>query len=382
MGCHPGGPSIVNIDHGELSLSELISGDAHYYLGKKVKEEFGSLPFLFKLLAAEKPLSIQAHPNLSQAQEGYQREAGLALDAPHRSYKDPNHKPEIICSITPFTGMCGFREPGEIRDLLIKFIFPQRKMALPAAVTEAGRTIQNIIEPLFIMLEKKDTGEALKDFLSALFKFSPEERNHICRYILHTGPECLEDGLYSADNKLPLALWKTMIRFAELFPDDPALLSPLYLNLFELKPGEALFLHAGTLHAYINGFGIELMANSDNVLRGGLTPKHIDQGELMRILNFIPVKPEIIRPPANAGQYTYPVQCRDFALSVIRGNGEKNTAFQMAPAICIVTSGELEVSGKAKHGIIKTGESIFISHSENPLFFGGKFTLYAASIPL
>ncbi|MDR0602484.1 MAG: mannose-6-phosphate isomerase, class I, partial [Treponema sp.] len=119
MGVHPGAPSRVLRGEEEIPLAELIAEDPALYLGKEAAERFGGLPFLFKLLAAGKPLSIQAHPNLAQAREGFEREnrAGIALDAPVRNYRDPNHKPEIVCALTPFTAMFGFREPGEIRGL-------------------------------------------------------------------------------------------------------------------------------------------------------------------------------------------------------------------------------------------------------------------------
>jgi mannose-6-phosphate isomerase class I len=142
MGTHPGSPSLAVLPSGEVSLGELIAGDPPRYLGEKAAAQYGVLPFLFKLLAAEKPLSVQAHPNKAQAREGFEREnrAGFAPDAPDRCYRDSNHKPEIICALTPFTGMCGFRDPVEIRRLLEAFLNNDPQSPIPSPQSPPERT--------------------------------------------------------------------------------------------------------------------------------------------------------------------------------------------------------------------------------------------------
>ncbi|MDR0316636.1 MAG: mannose-6-phosphate isomerase, class I [Treponema sp.] len=370
MGAHPGSPSLVFLDEKEIPLGELIAGNPRYYLGEQAAKQYNGLPFLFKLLAAEKTLSIQVHPNLSQAREGFEREnrMGIAPDAPNRNYKDVNHKPEIICALpceqgTPFTGMCGFREPDEIRRLLEEFLAP-------------SAALQEGCAPLLRALDSDGSAAGrpavLRNFLNALFNLSPAVREELTAHIRRGWP--------GSDTML----MELMLHFAELYPHDPALLSPLYLNVFNLQPGEAVYLGAGTPHAYIHGFGVELMANSDNVLRGGLSPKHIDVPELTRVLDFRPMKPEIIRPDfAPQSCFTYPAPCGEFSLSVIHGAGE--TAFsKCGPAICVLTAGELVMQGGKDKAVLTSGESVFIPAGGNegkPLLLRGNYTLYVASLP-
>jgi len=377
MGSHTGSPSLVNLPSGEVSLGDFIAGDPRHYLGEKTAERYGVLPFLFKLLAAEKPLSIQAHPNLAQAREGFEREnrAGLAQDAPHRSYRDSNHKPEIICALTPFTGMCGFRAPDEIKRLLAIFL------------DSATVPVREGFAPLLQALETPNSTTALRDFLEILFNLSGTVKNALTEFILSScGAENCE--------------WELMRNFARLYPGDPAVIAPLYLNVFRLEPGEAFFLKAGVLHAYIHGFGIELMADSDNVLRGGLTSKHIDIPELIKVLDFNPLKPQIIKPEAHFSCFTYPAPCEEFSLTVMRGGGHAGglaggegvmhmpAAITQSASIGIVTEGEVfisEAAGRAASGLVlKQGESAFfpgMAAGENPLVLQGHFTLYIASVP-
>jgi mannose-6-phosphate isomerase len=343
------------VEPGETSLAELIAGDPRRFLGEETARRYGTLPFLLKLLAAEKPLSIQAHPNLAQAREGFEREnqAGLPLDAPKRNYKDSNHKPEIICALTPFTGLCGFRGIEEIRSLLAAFL------------ESATPVLREGFVPLTAALSNS---EPLRDFLAGLFGLSQGVREALTEYTLS-----LKEPPPGCDLKL-------MQDLARLYPGDPAVIAPLYLNVFRLEPGEAVFLEAGVLHAYVHGFGVELMANSDNVLRGGLTPKHVDVPELMKILEFKPFKPRIIKP--NSTMFSYPTPCEEFSLTRICGPTEISLLSIECPSICIVTEGELIIADKDKETIVKQGESLFIPPIENgeaPFSLKGNFTLFIAS---
>jgi len=374
MGTHPDAPSLAKFKNREAGLDKIIKKNPAYYLGEYAGT-YRSLPFLFKILAAEQPLSIQAHPNLSQAQEGFKREnkAGLAMDDPTRNYKDPNHKPEMICALTPFTGMCGFRGTAEIRGLLRDFFNPAGRVIPPVF-----QALHNGMKPLMVFLEDPDTGTALRNFLHALFALKNELRGELSSYIIYEGMRRLSAPQQSG--AISPVQWQRMVYFAELYPGDPAVISPLYLNIFELEPGEAVFLHSGTLHAYVHGFGIELMANSDNVLRGGLTSKHVDIDELLKVLDFTPYKPEIIKPPPLAVNFIYPASCREFSLSVLSGAGNEIGFCENSPAICVVISGELEIRGKNDAAIFKSGQSVFIPPSREPLSFRGNYTLYAAMV--
>jgi len=373
MGAHPDAPSTVNIDKRTLSLNQLIQSDPAYYLGKQGAKTYNGLPFLFKLLAAERPLSIQAHPNLSQAQEGFKREntAGLALDDPKRNYKDPNHKPELICALSPFTGMCGFREPSEIRLLLNDFLGPAA-----GAGSSVYQALRDGMAPLLAFLADSDSGAALRNFLRGLLALGSEARGQLSDCIVSQGRRRLSEP--QLRGALSLDQWEKMVYFAELYPGDPAIISPLYLNIFNLKPGEALFLDAGTLHSYVHGFGIEVMVNSDNVLRGGLTPKHVDIDELVKALNFCPHKPEIIKPPVPAANFPYPAPCGEFSLSMLNNTTGKMKFCENSAAICVVTTGELEVRGKNDTAVFGSGQSLFIPAAKRPLVFRGNYTLYAA----
>ena len=358
------------------TLEELIAGDPRRFLGENIARRYGALPFLLKLLAAEKPLSIQAHPNPEQAREGFEREnrAGLPLDSPKRNYKDANHKPEIICAISPFTGLCGFRPAEEIRKRLDVFLEPSPPSAAPPPVLREG------FAPLTRALLNH---EPLRDFLAGLFGLSQQVREALTEYVLSVDkppPDCATSHIGAP----PLCDARQLMHdLARLYPGDPAVIAPLYLNVFRLEPGEAVFLEAGVLHAYIQGFGVELMANSDNVLRGGLTPKHVDVPELMKILDFKPFNPRVIAP--NADFFNYPAPCGEFSLARIRGNPGVAAAWPLAlegPAICVVTEGELVISAANCKAVVKQGESLFIppvKKGESPLSLSGNFTLYIAS---
>jgi mannose-6-phosphate isomerase len=362
---------------GEVSLEELIAGDPQRYLGEQAAKKYGALPFLFKLLAAEKPLSIQAHPDLVQARDGFSREnlAGLPIDDPRRSYKDSNHKPEIICALTPFTGMCGFRSPGEILRLLNAFL------STPASVPSVIRNgLAPLIQVLKLPVYSSETDvSVMRKFLKGLFSLSRPVREALTEYILVKEHAGLSDAC-EAD----ACEWEIMRSFARQYPGDPAVIAPLYLNVFRLEGGEAVLLNAGVLHAYIHGFGVELMSNSDNVLRGGLTSKHIDVPELMKVLDINPGKPQIVKPDQDFFYFTYPSPCDEFSLSVIKGSGEMKTwplkSIQRGPSICLVTQGEVCMEDT----VLKRGESVFIppiSGRETQFTIRGNYTIYVASLP-
>ncbi len=359
MGIHPGGPSLCIDDeqHRTISLPDLIKENSGFYLGNETLKTFGTLPYLFKVLSADKPLSIQAHPNLEQARAGWEKEnkAGIDVKAPYRNYKDPNHKPEIICALSPFTAMCGFREPAEIEKLM--------NAVNCSALTGTLDAI-------------KDRG--LKGFLGALFAMSPEDRKILTDHILEHGREL------SAGNGEFKTEFDLTVSFAQLYPEDPSIIAPLYLNVIQLNPGEAIYLSAGILHAYVYGLGMELMANSDNVLRGGLTTKYVDVNELKEVLIFKPYKPEIIKPSAaDRGSFAYTTECRDFELKYIQNKEGGISYTGKGPSIIFVTSGTLAIKDtvNSRELILKKGESAFLppAGKSDGIILEGCFEMYAAS---
>ncbi len=368
MGVNPGAPSICIDDekNRKISLPDLIKEDAGFYLGDETVKAFGTLPFLYKVLSADKPLSIQAHPNLEQAKEGFEREnkAGIDIKAPNRNYKDPNHKPEIICALSPFTAMCGFREPAEIEKLLP--IVDCRALDAPLAA-----------------LKDASPEGGLKGFLGALFAMNAEDRKMVTDTILEQGRD------FSIKHKEYETEFNLCVQFAQIHPDDPSVIAPLYLNVIELKPGEAIFLSAGILHAYVHGLSMELMANSDNVLRGGLTSKYIDVDELERILIFKPFMPEILKPSISDSEksvFTYTTRCGDFVLRHHQNTSGTIDYINASPSIIFVTNGNLTMkdteSGKAL--ILKKGESAFLAPAEKTgkIILDGTFEMYSASTGL
>jgi mannose-6-phosphate isomerase len=320
---------------------------------------------LYKVLAAEKPLSIQAHPNPDQAKTGWEREnrEGLVLNAPNRNYKDPNHKPEILCALSPFEAMCGFRTTGEI----------QRRLEALGELCPVPGPLETALAQLISPL---DTPGGLKEFIRLLFGFPREIREGLSDLVLkRRGPE-KKHPEFSAE-------WRLSAYFAELYPGDPAVIAPLYLNCINLEPGEAIYLPAGVLHAYVHGLGVELMANSDNVLRGGLTAKYVDIDELVGILDFSPFCPEILAPPdPHPVFFNYPVPCREFSLSRWEGRGQELNFSGDGPFVFMVTQGSLTLSGKnpGEEWILGQGESAFIPAgiAARGLSLGGTYTLYTA----
>ncbi|MDR0322816.1 MAG: mannose-6-phosphate isomerase, class I [Treponema sp.] len=339
MGTHSGAPSQINAAFPE----------AKQYLA----DVSGQLPFLIKLIAVEQQLSIQAHPNKEQAAEGFRQEnmANLAMNDPARNFKDPNHKPEILCAITPFTLLAGFRKVESIQKSLeeVILILPQLK-----------EIISNLLKALI--------SGSLTAFFHILFDFSVLEREYICSLIL-------EKELSRETQGISAEQWKLMQKLAAIYPNDAAILSPLYLNLMTLQPWQAIFVPTGVLHSYVSGFGIELMTSSDNVLRGGLTPKYINVPQLISIIDFNSYMPSVLSPGASAW-HCYQTPCDEFTLALMRGDGKERNFPEKRNAICIVTDGELYAGGNK---FVK-GESFFIPPVTDgeAVSFSGNYTLFAA----
>ncbi|OON71306.1 mannose-6-phosphate isomerase, class I [Streptomyces tsukubensis] len=287
MGAHPGAPSHIDRGSGGASLAEVIDADPEKELGHRAVKKFGPrLPFLLKLLAAGAPLSLQVHPDLAQAKEGYADEErrGVPIDAAHRNYKDPNHKPEMIVALTPFDGLCGFRHPGAAADSL--------------AALEVDS-----LKPYVDALRAHPEEAALREVLTALLSADPAEMSAT---VEAAAAACERLG----GDHAPYA------GIAHHYPGDPGVIAAMLLNRVRLQPGEALFLGAGVPHAYLHGLGVEIMANSDNVLRCGLTPKHVDVPELLRIVHFEATDPGVQHPEASAdGEEAYEAPIDEFRLS-------------------------------------------------------------------
>lgn len=357
MGAHPSSPSTITVDGAERPLDACISQDPERHLGPRTLAAFGPrLPFLLKVLAAASPLSLQAHPDLARAKAGFAREnaLGIPLDAPTRSYKDDNHKPEIICALTPFWALSGFRSAAASARVL-------RATEAPA------------LAPFVALLEAD--GEDSDRIRRAFFAlFESDDKATISRATA-AGADAL------AANGFPdEAAWTR--RLAAEYPGDIGVAVALLLNLVRLSPGQALFLDAGNLHAYLEGTGIELMASSDNVLRGGLTPKHVDVAGLAETLRFEPsAVPFAPRIATREGIVEYATSARDIHLERIEIDGERRLVAREGPAIVLVTRGAVEVVPSRGAALALGGaESAYLAHGTGDLVLRGRGQAFRATV--
>jgi mannose-6-phosphate isomerase len=345
MGAHPGAPS--RTERGPLN--EVVAEDPEKELGRAAVARFGPrLPFLLKLLAAGAPLSLQVHPDLEQAREGYEDEErrGVPIDAPHRNYKDANHKPELICALTEFDGLCGFRAPEETAELL------------------AALDIDSL-KPYVDLLRAHPEDAALREVLTAVLSADPDD---MARTVTETTAACARLG----------GAYAPYADLAHHYPGDPGVVAAMLLNHVRLQPGEALFLGAGIPHAYLNGLGVEIMANSDNVLRCGLTPKHVDVPELLRVVRFEAGDPGVLRPEASPdGEEVYATPIDEFRLSryVVAEGADPRDLTRATPQILLCTSGSVRADGID----LTPGTSVFVPAGEKAEV-SGSGTIFRATV--
>ncbi|WP_055628457.1 mannose-6-phosphate isomerase, class I [Streptomyces hirsutus] len=345
MGAHPGAPSRT----GRGTLAEVIDADPERELGAASVAKFGPrLPFLLKLLAAGAPLSLQVHPDLDQAKAGYADEErrGVPADAAHRTYKDANHKPELVCALTDFDGLCGFRDPLRAAELL------------DALGVDS-------LKPYVDLLHAQPEEAALREVLTAILT---ADRDEMARTVTEAAAACDRLG----GDHAPYAA------IAHHYPGDPGVIAAMLLNHVRLQPGEALYLGAGVPHAYLNGLGVEIMANSDNVLRCGLTPKHVDVPELLRIVRFEPRDPGVLRPEAAPdGEELYDTPTDEFRLSryVLPTGGATHDLTLATPQILLCTAGSV----RAGEHELSPGTSVFVPAGEKAEV-SGTGTLFRATV--
>lgn len=286
MGVHPAGISQVIFQDKTCSLAELITGDKNAMLGKRMVEQFGELPYLLKILAAESALSLQVHPQKAQAQAGFQRQQQGSNNPP--DYNDDNHKPELVYAVTPFMAMNGFRKPDEI-------------------VTHFRRLTVRSLDDAIDQLALRPCAETMQGFFVTLMQLPEDEKQQAIERLVSEAPALYDENLAAF-----------ILRLNHYYPHDIGLFAPLFLNCLTLQPGEAMFLSPGTLHAYVQGVAVEVMASSDNVLRAGLTPKRINLTELVACTVFEPVYQEtlLMIPESGHGKRHYPVPVADFCFDI------------------------------------------------------------------
>ncbi|MEU5214281.1 mannose-6-phosphate isomerase, class I [Streptomyces sp. NPDC020742] len=367
MGAHPGAPSHLDRGIGSVSLAEVIATDPEAELGPDTVRAFGPrLPFLLKLLAAAAPLSLQVHPDLTQAREGFadEEQRGVPLDAPHRNYKDANHKPELIVALTPFDGLCGFRHPAHTADLMADLGLDD-------------------LTPYVDILRASPEEDALREVLTAVLSADHHAIAGTVERAAVAADQLAAKGGPHAD------AYAAYASLAHHHPGDPGVLAAMLLNHVQLQPGEALFLGAGIPHAYLSGLGVELMANSDNVLRCGLTPKHVDVPELLRVVRFEAGDAGVLRPEDVAGEEVYETPIDEFRLSrfVLPPGAAPRALVSRTPQILLCTAGtvrlrdaEESAEAAARDELVLTaGASAFVPAGEQ-LTLSGEGTLFRATV--
>lgn len=327
MGAHPGDPSrVVGADGAERSLLELIDGDPHAHLGPECAQRWNNrLPFLLKILAVEEPLSMQAHPSAAQSAEGHAREeaAGIARDAPNRNYPDPTAKPELVCALTEFHALAGFREPSRTIKLLRAVETPGLAKYTELLAAQPDSDGMRALFTTWITLPQATLDKLLPEVLDAC--------------VLHVK----EHGEFDIE-------CRTILELGEAHPRDAGVLAALLLNRLTLRAGEAIYLPAGNLHLYLHGTAVEILANSDNILRCGLTPKHVDVPELLRVVDFACCDMQILPGEASACGAVYHTDAPEFELSRCDwAAGEEADLLVRTgvPQILLCTAGRVRVRG-------------------------------------
>jgi mannose-6-phosphate isomerase len=353
VGAHPDEPSMLSDGR---PLDKAIEQHPDALLGAAVRAQFGNrLPFLMKVLAAEQPLSLQAHPTTQQAQAGFAAEeaAGVPRDDATRTFKDPFHKPELLVALTTFEALCGFRPVEGSLHCLAKLEVPELKPTI-AALARGG--LRAVVPQLL----------ALSDARRAELVVAVAES--AARFAAAGDPEFLNTYRWAAS-------------LAETYPGDPGVVISLMCNHLKLAPGEAVYLPAGNLHAYLSGAGIEVMASSDNVLRGGLTRKHVDLAALIEVLDFTDGRVPVIHPVLGPGGLRYPVPVEDFDLTRCQLDAQSGTLTTRGPQVLLCTEGTAVLGSADGDVVLDQGGSAFVP-AGTPVSARGPAVLYRVTTAL
>jgi mannose-6-phosphate isomerase len=354
FGAHPGDPAWLQTDEGERSLLDTLRDDPEGQLGAAVCGRFGdTLPFLLKVLAADEPLSLQAHPSAEQAREGFAREEklGIPVSAPTRNYRDSSHKPELLVALGQFEALAGFRPAARSVELMRAF-----------AVTD--------LDPFVNLLSDQSDADGLRALFTTWITAPQPDLDVLVPAVIDGAIHYVRSG-----KKTFAAEARTVLELGERYPGDAGVLASLLLNRISLEAGEAIYLPAGNLHTYLNGIGVEVMANSDNVLRGGLTPKHVDVPELLRVLDFTPATKELIHPKITRDgmELVYNTPAPEFAVSVLSIDGEHlgheidAPSRHDGPQILLCTEGSTVVHAKAGKVTLDQGSAAWVAADDGPI---------------
>jgi mannose-6-phosphate isomerase len=358
FGAHPGDPAWLQMNggkKGEVSLLEALVADPEGQLGPVSRARFGDvLPFLVKVLAADEPLSLQAHPSSEQAIEGYLREErlGIPVSSPVRNYRDTSHKPELLVALQSFEALAGFRQASRTIELL-------RALAV------------SDLDPYIDLLNDQSDADGLRALFTTWITAPQPDIDVLVPAVLDGAIQYVSSGAteFAAEAK-------TVLELGERYPGDAGVLAALLLNRITLAPGEAIFVSAGNLHTYLRGFAVEVMANSDNVLRGGLTPKHVDVPELLRVLDFTPTTEAQLRPPIRREGFgrIYETPTDEFAVALLALDGEylghevdAGCGGHEGPQILLATQGCTTVHAKSGSLTLERGMAAWVAADDGPI---------------
>ncbi len=362
LGAHPADPSVLlHADGAQTSLLEALRVDPDRHLGTRCVQRWGSrLPFLLKVLAAEEPLSLQAHPSAAQAAEGFAREEarGTPRDAPERNYTDPDHKPELICALTEFHALAGFRDPIHTVELLTALDTPPLAPYRALLAAEPNDDGLRALFTTWITMPQPAVETLLAATLEAAVALLHRTARSGGRSDVRT--PCRSD--YRGECRVVLEL-------AEAYPGDVGVLAALLLNRIVLASGEAMYLPAGNLHTYLRGTAVEISANSDNVLRGGLTAKHVDVPELLRVLDFSYAElPLHSGEPVGPHEIAYRTPAEEFHLTRLEwAEGESTPVCLSSPSpqILLCTQGSAQLSSLDGDSVkVQRGESVWLAAAD------------------
>jgi len=330
MGAHASAPAWIDTNDGTFQLDHLINSDPISFLGTKTVNDFGTLPYLYKILDVARMLSIQVHPSKENAILGFdiEEKAGIAMDATHRNYKDRNHKPEVMVALSDFWLLHGFLAPALLKLRLTSYSYFQ------SLIDQFKGDDYHRLYQFFMRLDQPDADLILKPLM--MDAIDSVKRGDVDKFHPH---------------------WWANKYYNGSVPEkgiDKGIFSIYILNIVNVNKYQGIFQGSGLLHAYLEGQNIELMANSDNVLRGGLTPKHIDMEELINHVQFEPTYPNVLTGKSiNLNETIYPCPVSDFGLSkIVLNTGEGYTINTNSLEMLLVIEGEIVVDG----GIFKAGE--------------------------
>lgn len=374
ISAHPLGSSIVLRPDGEISLDDLVRLKPQEVLGERVRSSFADrLPFLMKVIAPGSPLSIQVHPDLETARQGYEaaeaaEHGGTGPEPGNRTYLDPFHKPEMLFALTPFELLCGFRSAAAISAIF--------------AVLGLEALCGHVAQLHGASGSPSDEGAAIRGVFEELTRLPAAEASALVNACVARAKTLLAEGCSAEMSMGTHDGLRTMVETAHHFPDDVGVVVSAMLNRASLEPGESIYVGSGVVHCYLSGLGIEIMAASDNVLRAGLTPKHLDVPELLRIAKFAPSPVEHVDPELDGHCALFAPTVAEFEMrSIVVEQGDEHVLELDGPKLALAVDGTIELAAASESCALSKGESVLIYDATGSVRVLGNGQLVVGSVP-